>query len=226
MRADSRTRPLYSADWRAYQHGGAYDQAKTMPLLYCLMLAKWAQRYERFIGNWPGQGASSAAASVSKPACGGVSGGTSGGVGCWHRALDDRDPVLLAESRFFEQAMKNFQPGDRIRLIGDEDGWYEFLAESGGGLRVTTQQSGNVVLVGFDAMENLAENGDPPLTGTLDGGKLLVVARFDPGSKPQVEAMLTKLAEAWALRGCQVVSLGQDKLGIAVCAEAAGDASE
>jgi len=211
---DTQTRSLYSSDWRQYQHGGDYDHTGTMPLLYCLMLAKWTQRYERFIGDWPGQSEARPSASTGRR---------------WHDALDEHEPVALAEARFFEQAMKNFKPGDRIHLVGKDDDWFAFLAENGGGLQVLDRDSKGkqsiqgIVLVGFDAMTKLTEQYDPALAEDLGDGKLLIVAPFPAAKQSSIEPLLQKLAESWLLKGCQVVQLGKDQLGIAICANAGGN---
>ena len=210
---DRQTRALYAPAWRDYQHGGDYDRSHTMGLLYGLMLAKWVQRYERYIGAWPVEGTGPAGA-AAKP---------------WHRALDEHDRVELAEARLFEQALKNFQTGDRIRLKGDTDGWYAFLAEGCGMQIVSDDEShtatmappvAGLVVLGLATIVALADDGDPALARLLGTGTLLLLARFDTASKAQVEALLPRLAQTWVLAGCQVVALGPDQHGIVIRAAA------
>ena len=80
-----------------------------------------------------------------------------------------------------------------------------------------------IILVGFDVLEKLAERHDPDLAEELGGGKLLIVARFPTAKQSSIEPQLQKLAESWLLKGCQVVQLAGDQLGIAICANAGGN---
>jgi asparagine synthase (glutamine-hydrolysing) len=220
---DAQTAGLYAPNWRSYQHGGSYDRAQTMSLLYCLMLAKWVQRYERFIGAWPVAAGSPAAGSAGST-------DADSDTRHWHRTLDEHDPVLMAEARLFEQALKNLQRGSHIRLIGDVKGWYAFLAQ-GCGMHVLPEDApaeaslSGIVVVGLAAITGLLTNG-AKVAQELGAGTLLLMTRFDAKTKQQVEALLPQLAESWVLAGCQVVHLAQDHQGIVIRAAAQSSLAE
>ncbi|MCX5661833.1 MAG: asparagine synthase (glutamine-hydrolyzing) [Planctomycetota bacterium] len=223
---DGQTGSLYSQGWRDFLRAGKYNAGALMPVYYSLMLSRWAKQFEAYIGVWPGEAArgGEAAAKVGET--------PASARGPWQDALRAQDPLALAESRWFCQAMGNFPAGARVRLRGDDAGWFAFLARGCGLAPVESESaadaagaaSPDLVCVGLDAALNLlAGEGAKVAAGSPT---ILIVAPFAGAQADRAKALLEGLGKAFLIKGYQAPSLAPDRAVLIVrCQPAARPAT-
>ena len=204
--AGAANRGLYSHQWWNYLTAGRYDPACTMPTFYSLMLALWTQHYGRYVSQWPG--AAPAPAPARQPAA-------ADRTSPWQQALRYDDQPTLARARWFCQALNNFPAGARVRLVGDEHGWYARLARSSG-LTVLDDAAADsaacdgVVVLGCPSAAR-AEVEAPRWAALAPGKILMLVASYPAAEQAQVQALLTTLDGRFKCQGFQGVVLGPEQ---------------
>ncbi|MCC7191543.1 MAG: asparagine synthase (glutamine-hydrolyzing) [Phycisphaeraceae bacterium] len=194
---DGQTRSIYSSAWREYLRGGQYESNTLMPVFYSLMLAAWVKRYGQYVSQWPG-GTPSAMGSISLD----VSAAAQGDH--WQAALRTQDPIALQEARWFCQAMGNFAANTRLRINGDDDGWFTFLAR-GSQMRIAAshEEADALVLLGAGA----AESFDARDLKADDW--VLWFVPFEASQANDVKTLLSQAGDAGiTLKGVQAVPTG------------------
>ena len=215
---------MFTSSWRDYLAGGAYQDQMMMPLLYSLVLASWAERWADYIGDWPAGGSTinstggGAAAAAVKPVT----------SDRWRATAEERQPARVAESQWFEQAMKNLPADACIHLVGDDDGWFSFVARASGltcvavdppgALTDASQASGEgardrlpdaVVVIGLKALTGLIT--DPAaMLAPAASGVFVAVAGFATKDQKAVEQVVQQLQQTVTLEGMQAVEAGVD----------------
>lgn len=193
---DAQTSAIYSPAWRGHLKGGHYESTTIMPVFYSLMLAAWVKRYGQYIAGWPG-GARAATGSISldvsatKP------------DDPWQAALRTQDPAAIHEARWFCQAMGNFPIGSGLRIRGDDEGWFTFLAR-GSRMRVAAgnEEADAVVLIGSEAAQAL------DVEGLKAEGWVLWFVPFEAARAGEVKALLNRAGDAnVTLKGMQVAQV-------------------
>ncbi len=198
---DALTAPLYSRAWRGYLTSGRYEPQATMAVYYSLVFALWARRYADHIGAMAGT-ASAHAASDS----------------VLHRVYRANEPAAMATTRWFCQALRNFSPGSSVRLIGDHDGGYRWLAEQSGLQMTDTGDAAGTVVIGLDAARAFtSEQGV--------GETLLLFVPFSTAEQDEVNALLQHINAAAPIQGHQAAPVaGGRGVLIARCQAAASTA--
>lgn len=187
---DGSTASLYSSDWRNYLVSGKYDAGATMPIYYCLMFALWIRRYGKYVQDLPGT-----AGQVSPQ-------GTADST--WHDTYRAQTPEAMASARWFCQALRNFDPGETVRLVGDDAGVYRWLAEQSG-LKVADEEASGMVCIGLDAMKALAG------VDLIGGLTLLLFVPFAAAQQAELQAELQRIITLAPIQGHQAVPVGGDR---------------
>lgn len=222
--AEPLMRAAFSPGWSAFLQAGKYHAGATMPIYYSLMLTRWARQYERYIGDWPGDARAPGRATAGKLEASEPSALPLTAKAPWQGALRTQDPMVLAEARWFCQAMGNFKPGTAVRLRGDDAGWFAFLARGTGLAPAEAENDGHgpmdQVCVGLDAAAGLFSAGaEPPAPNST----LLIFAPFDGAQADRARAVLEGLGKAFVIKGYQAPTLGPDRVLLIVkCQPATG----
>jgi len=180
---DALTAPLYAQAWRHYLTGGRYEPATTMAVYYSLVFALWCRRYAGQIASMPGDQPRAHAPSMM------------------HRVYRTHDAEAMAAARWFCQALRNVEQGSRVRLIGDSDGLYGWLAGQCG-LRVAEDDGADAtVLIGMEAVRSLDRQ---PLTGST----LLLFLPFSIAQQQELNTQLQQVNAIAPIKGHQAVPIG------------------
>ncbi|MEM9883944.1 MAG: asparagine synthase (glutamine-hydrolyzing) [Planctomycetota bacterium] len=173
---------VFSPAWQAYLAAGRYEPAAAMPVYYSLALGVWAEHYGRYINAWP-----SAETSIPTP---------------FHATLRDDDPAALGAARWFAQALGNFADGGTLRLVGDDSGFYRWLAGQLGYAVADDGTADGCVVVGLDAMDRL----------TWDGlADVVLVLPFGVTEQMGLQHRLRSLPGHVEVRATQVVPVGEGR---------------
>ncbi|MFN3165823.1 MAG: asparagine synthase (glutamine-hydrolyzing) [Phycisphaeraceae bacterium] len=211
---DALTAPLYSDGWRRYLNAGQYEPAATMAVYYALVFALWARRYADHIGAMVGGDTaanlstkrerladSSPTVSLADASCSDMADPYDQML---HRVFREQTPEAVAEARWFCQALRNFAPGSAIRLIGDADACYRWLAEQSG-LNVTDQaEAAGTVAIGMDAIRRF-ENQDTV------GDTLLLFVPFRANEQNELNTRLQQINGVAPIQGHQAVPVGDGR---------------
>lgn len=200
---DALTAPLYSANWRQYLLAGQYEPAATMAVYYSLVFALWARQYADHIASMPGA-LSEHEASASNPNHPSLESRVNASCSdkaspLLHHVYRAHDLTAVATSRWFCQALRNFEAGSALALMGDNDGLYAWLAEQSGFVIEQANASGTV-LIGIDAMRQFESQ-------TLKGDTLVFFVPFNVVEKNELNTLLQKINQTTPIQGHQAVPL-------------------
>lgn len=135
-----------------------------------------------------------------------------------HHVYRANDPEAMATARWFCQALRNFSPGSAVRLVGDEDGTYRWLAEQSGLTIADTDACDGSVLIGMDAAQSFDYE-------RCAGPNLLLFVPFTTSKQGELNALLQRTNAAMPIKGHQAVPLNGDRgVLIARCEQPAAEA--
>lgn len=224
---DTLTAPLYAAGWRQYLTAGRYEPAAMMAVYYALVFALWARRYAHHIASMVGDAADrnrstkrervtepSQPVSLAHTSC---SDEADPSNSLLHRVYRTHEPEAMATARWFCQALRNFAPGSAIRLIGDADGGYRWLAEQSGLVVSEQSDATGTVLIGMDALRRF--NSDDKT-----GETLLLFVPFSNAEHNELNTQLQRINAAAPIHGHQAVPVGGDK-GVLIARSASSTVS-
>jgi hypothetical protein len=211
---DALTAPLYSDGWRQYLKAGRYEPAATMAVYYALIFALWARRYADHIGAMVGGESAchlstkrervTVASPIVSLADASCSDKADQHDALLHHVFREQSPEAIAEARWFCQALRNFAPGSTVRLIGDVDDGYRWLAEQSG-LNVADQtDAAGTVLIGMDAMRRFD-------TEETVGDTLLLFVPFGTNEQNELNALLQQINNTAPIQGHQAVPISNDQ---------------
>jgi asparagine synthase (glutamine-hydrolysing) len=186
---DAMTASLYSNQWRQYLLNGRYEPAATMAVYYSLVFALWARRYADHIGQMVGHQPSTKNTTDAM----------------LHRIYRANEPEAMATGRWFCQALRNFERGSVIRLIGDDDQAYDWLATNSG-IRLTHEQEDalGTIAIGMDALRGFDVND-------AVGSTLLLFVPFAAAEQNELNTLLQQVAVSAPIQGHQAVPVGGDR---------------
>ena len=207
---DALTAPLYSSQWRQYLLNGRYEPAATMPVYYSLVFALWCRRYADHIGAVVGDQQSTTRERVAQDE---KDTGPRADASCLDRADDEllhriyraNQPEAMATGRWFCQALRNFEQDSAIRLLGEADPAYRWLAEQSG-LRLTSgdDEAQGTIAIGMDALRGFDAKA-------VAGSTLLLFVPFSVAEQNELNALLQQVATQRPIQGHQAAPVGGDK---------------
>eukprot|EP00752_Nemacystus_decipiens_P013594 g12052.t1 len=183
---DAMTSPLYSNLWRQYLLNGRYEPAATMAVYYSLVFALWVKHHADHIGQVVGQTRTPPSDSML------------------HRLYRTHDPTAIATGRWFCQALRNFEAGSSIQLLGDDAEAYRWLAEQSGLRSTTKTEVAGTVMAGMDALR-----GYNP--GQAVGETLLLFVPFDTAEQDELNTLLQRISASTPIQGHQAVPIGNNQ---------------
>lgn len=181
------TAPLYSQRWRDYLTAGRYEPGATMAVYYSLVFALWARRYADHIASMPGQ-------VTLKPA-----------NEMMHRIYRAHEPEAVATARWFCQALRNFEHGNTVKLIGDEDGSYRWLAEQSGLSATDFDPCEGTVMIGLESLREFEKHAENL------AGQLLLFVPFAVADQVEINTLLARVNQTAAIQGHQAMPVGGDQ---------------
>lgn len=193
---------LYGERWQSFLAAGQYNSQTTMPVFYSLMMAMWARHYGQHVASWTVDGGkvagSGSIASRQKHRPMDVNIKQSP----WNETYRRQTNEAVTLSRWFCQALNNFDGETKLHILGDEDGWYAHLARQCG-LTVTNDESSTGwMVVGGDAMDQAIAS-----LPSLAGGTLLLFVPFALQQQAQIQALIQKFNAAAPLAGFQTTQI-------------------
>ena len=205
---DMLTAPLYSDPWRQYLLGGRYEPAATMPVYYSLIFALWARRYADHIGAMVGNHQSTKpqrvphintdSATLSDASCSDKT------DALLHRLYRTNEPEALVTGRWFCQALKNFAPGNAIKLISDDEHAYRWLTEQSGLTIASGDSADGTVIAGMPALRAFE-------SAQVVGETMLLFVPFTATEQNELNALLQRVATTSPVQGHQAVPVGGDQ---------------
>lgn len=206
---DTLTASLYSPQWRQYLLNGKYEPAATMAVYYSLVFALWCRRYADHIGAMLGTDQSTKrerAAQAPEDSDSLADASCSDRIDqLLHRIYRANDPEAMAIGRWFCQALRNFETGTSIQLLGDDDHAYRWLSEQSG-LRLANmnETAQGTIAIGMESLRRFDLNA-------VTGSTLLLFVPFLAAEQNELNALLQQVATAAPIQGHQAVPVGGDK---------------
>lgn len=176
---------VFSPTWAQHLASANTSPATTMPVYYSLVLSKWAEHYGDYINAWPSENASKTTV--------------------WHESCREQTPAGVGAARWFAQALGNFPDGGTLRLVGDEDGFYAWLAEQLGYAVSNDAACPRQVFCGLPA---IAAADFATWTHAAD---VVFVAPFGATQQHEVQQALQTLPACAAVQGTQGVQVDTDR---------------
>lgn len=179
---------VFSMPWMAQLTTGGYRPQISMSVYYSLVLAMWQRHYECYIAEWPSPDAASST-TPSSP---------------WHEVLREQDPVCIAQSRWFCQALRNFPAGAKLRLIGDHHDFHGFLARQEGFAILEEKEASEAdgfVVIGLAHANELVECKTKTTT------RILSFVPFDGIHQAEVQTLIERLGASFTIDGMQMLQL-------------------
>lgn len=205
---DALTAPLYSNQWRQYLLNGRYEAGATMAVYYSLVFALWARRYADHIGGMVGDEPSTKRERVTElPTDGSLANASCSDKAVdylLHRAYRTNEPEAVATGRWFCQALRNFDAGSTVQLIGDDEQAYRWLTEQSGLHLATDEQAGGTVVIGLNALRSFDAS-------QVAGQTLLLFVPFRVAEQGELNTLLQGVAATHPVQGHQAVPVGGDQ---------------
>ena len=178
------TAGLYSPQWQTYLTAGQYAPGATMAVYYSLVFALWARRYADHI----------------KPMSHATPSRRTAAPSLWHSTYREQAPEAMTAGRWFCQAMNNLRDCAAVQVVGDEDGYYQHLAEQTGVNVVDAGKAADgAVFIGLDAVQGIQGNDLPA------DSAVIVFIPFAQSDQPAVQAAMSKLNTITPIAGHQAV---------------------
>lgn len=176
---------VFSSAWTRHLASGDTNPQTTMPVYYSLVLSKWAEHYGDYINAWPSKTASKTTD--------------------WHGVYREQLPAAAGTARWFAQALGNFPDGSTLRLVGDDDGLYAWLATQLGHAVTDDTACPQQVFCGLPAI------ADADFSMWTHSADVLFVAPFSPDQQNEIQAALQTLPTCAVVHGTQGVQVDTDR---------------
>lgn len=215
------TSKILNPQWQAFIQTGSYTQAQSIGVYYVFMFAKWCEKYADYIET----DIQLEATGFNTPA--------TPQDNHWHQCTMAFDGITLGEGRFFAHLFNHFEPGDRLLLTGDEDGWFSRIAKNAGKNVVRMVDSTDwpeakvmqITQTSQAEFVDVANVADVDVAGTLVVGKqaairainhktfvgkrVVFLIPFHGSESDQIPELFAQMQAVGTIAGQQVVQLAQ-----------------